>query len=111
MKTTSLGLIAAIAAFVTSGVLAAEKTGDKACCAKNASHSEKVDCINYAVLNLTADQKSKIEAWQADCLKAGCTKASRTTFLKQAKGILSNDQFAKLKQQCTSPKGREAKSA
>jgi len=100
IKTTSLAVIAGLAIFVTSGVLAADKAGDKACCAKKASHAEKMSCINYASLNLSADQKSKIETWQAECQKAGCTKESRRTFLKQAKGILSPDQFAKLKEQC-----------
>jgi hypothetical protein len=53
-----------------------------------------------APLNLTSDQKSKIEAWQAECMKAGCTKDSRQTFLTHAKGILSAEQFAQLKTQC-----------
>ena len=72
--------------------------GGKACCAKGASN--KAMCTNLASLNLTADQKSKIEAWQDECAKAGCTKASRTKFLKQAKGILSADQYATLKAEC-----------
>jgi hypothetical protein len=53
-----------------------------------------------ASLNLTADQKTKIEAWQSECMKAGCTKESRAKFLQQAQGILSADQYAKLKEQC-----------
>jgi hypothetical protein len=53
-----------------------------------------------AALNLTADQKAKIVAWQAECMKAGCTKESRQTFLSQAKAILSAEQFAQLKAQC-----------
>jgi hypothetical protein len=36
-------------------------------------------------------------------VKAGCTKESRKTFLKQAKGILSAEQFAQLKAQCKKP--------
>src|SRR3977135_3239643 len=72
--------------------------GGKACCAKNASN--QAACANLASLNLTPDQKTKIEAWQAECTKAGCTKESRAKFLKQAKGILSTDQYAKLKAQC-----------
>ena len=73
--------------------------GDKACCAKNASNS-KAMCTNLASLNLNADQKTKIEAWQSECMKAGCTKESRAKFLQQAQGILSADQYAKLKGQC-----------
>jgi len=41
-----------------------------------------------------------MEAWQADCMKAGCTQASRAKFLEQAKGILTADQFAKVKELC-----------
>jgi hypothetical protein len=33
-------------------------------------------------------------------MKAGCTKEARREFLKQAKGILSAEQFAKVKAQC-----------
>lgn len=72
--------------------------GEKACCANGASKS--MACVNLATLNLTPDQKTKIEAWQAECMKAGCTRESRQTFLKQAKGILSAQQFAQLKAQC-----------
>ena len=74
--------------------------GDKACCAKGASNTSSMACADLASLNLTPDQKSKIETWQADCMKAGCTKESRKTFLKQAKGILSEEQFTQLKAQC-----------
>ena len=87
-------------ALVAAALLTASSAfaGDKACCANSASKS--MACVNLATLNLTQDQKSKIEAWQAECMKAGCTKESRQTFLKQAKGILSAQQFAQLKAQC-----------
>jgi hypothetical protein len=104
MKTAVLALLASATLFVISPAFAGNKAGD-GCCAKNVSHSEDMACIDYASLNLTPDQKSKIEAWQAECTKAGCTKESRHAFLKQAKGILSADQFAKLKQQCKAMKG------
>jgi hypothetical protein len=92
-------------ALVTAAMLVASSAfaGDKEGCAKGASHSNSM-CVNLATLNLTPDQKSKIEAWQADCMKAGCTKESRKTFLKQAKGILSAEQFAQLKAQCKASK-------
>jgi len=72
--------------------------GGKGCCAKNVSN--QAACANLASLNLTPDQKSKIEAWQSECMKAGCTKESRAKFLKQTQGILSKEQYAKLKEQC-----------
>src|SRR6266852_5887103 len=89
-------------ALVAVGMLMASSAfaGDKACCAKGASKADSMACVNLATLNLTSDQKAKIEACQAECVKAGCTKESRKTFLKQAKGILSADQFAQLKAEC-----------
>ena len=95
IKITSIALVTA-ATLIASSVFA----GDKACCAKGVSHTDKAACTDLAALNLTPDQKAKIEAWQAECLKAGCTKESRQTFLKQAKGILSAEQFAQLKAAC-----------
>ena len=89
-------------ALVMAGMLMASSAfaGDKACCAKAASNTGSIACVNLATLNLTPDQKAKIEAWQAECMKAGCTKESRQTFLNHAKGILSAEQFAQLKGQC-----------
>ena len=95
IKITTTALVA-VAMLIASNAFA----GDKACCAKGASKTDAMACVNLATLNLTPDQKTKIEAWQAECMKAGCTKESRKTFLKQAKGILSAGQFAQLKEQC-----------
>jgi hypothetical protein len=95
IKITTTALVAA-AMLIASNAFA----GDKACCANGASKSNLMACVNLTTLNLTPDQKTKIEAWQAECMKAGCTKESRQTFLKQAKGILSAQQFAQLKAQC-----------
>ena len=95
IKITGTALVAA--ALLTAGTAFAN---DKAaCCAKSAAN-DKAMCADFASLNVTADQKSKLEAWQADCMKAGCTKESRAKFLKQARGILSKDQYAALKAEC-----------
>jgi hypothetical protein len=87
---------------VAAAMLAASSAfaGDHACCAKGAANAHSMACVNLASLNLTPDQKNKVEAWQAECMKAGCTKESRQTFLTHAKGILSAEQFAELKAQC-----------
>src|SRR6266480_3895410 len=95
MIKTATTLVAA-AMLVASGAFA----GDHACCAKGAPKAQSMACANLASLNLTPDQKTKIDAWQAECMKAGCTKESRQTFLSHAKGILSLQQFAELKAQC-----------
>ena len=85
-------VVIAAAMLVALPAFAKDKPGDMACCPKNASNQQS--CTNLASLNLTADQKSKIEAWQSECMKAGCTKESRHAFLKKAEGILSKDQYA-----------------
>jgi hypothetical protein len=95
IKITSIALVAA-ATLIASSAFA----GDKACCTKGVSHTDKTACADLAALNLTPDQKAKIEAWQVECMKAGCTKESQQTFLKQAKGILSAEQLAQLKAAC-----------
>jgi hypothetical protein len=89
-------VLVAVAMLIASSAFA----GDKACCPRGVSHVDKTACADLAALNLTPDQKAKIEAWQAECMKGGCTKESRRTFLKQAKGILSAEQFAQLKAAC-----------
>ena len=95
IKITTTALVA-VAMLMASSAFA----GDKACCANGASKANSMACVNLATLNLRSDQKTKIETWQAECMKAGCTKESRKTFLKQAKEILSAEQFAQLKAQC-----------
>src|SRR5512132_701420 len=87
---------------VAAAILAASSAfaGDHTCCAKGAANAQSMACVNLASLNLTPDQKTKIETWQTECMKAGCTKESRQTFISNAKGILSPQQFAELKAQC-----------
>lgn len=102
IKTTLLAFVAAALVIASSAF-----AGGKACCAKSASN--KMACSGgYASLHLTADQKTKLDAWQAECMKAGCTKQSRSAFLKKAKGILSADQYAKLKTQCSQMDKKQA---
>src|SRR5438067_176746 len=93
-------------ALLAVGMLMASSAfaGDKACCSRGAANAG-VACVNLATLNLTADQKTKIETWQAECMKAGCTKESRQTFLGRAKEILSAEQFAQLRAQCKKTAG------
>lgn len=96
IKLTGTALMAA--ALLSAGTIFAGNKSDHACCAKNVSN--KMACADFGSLGVTAEQKSKLEAWQADCQKAGCTKEARAKFLQQAKGILSADQYAKLKTEC-----------
>ena len=94
MMKTSFALIAT-ALLATSSAFAGEK---KACCA---SDSGKMECSQiYAKLNLTPEQKSKLDAFQARCEKDGCTEDSMKKYFKEAKGVLSSEQYAQLKAEC-----------
>lgn len=98
MEKISITTLVSAAMLVASSAFA----GDHACCAKGAANPHSMACMNLTSLNLTPDQKTKIETWQTECMKADCTKESRRTFLSRAKGILSPEQFAGLKAQCKS---------
>lgn len=101
-------------AFMAVAVLAATSAyaGDKACCASHAKNDSKM-CMSetYAKLNLSAEQKTKLDALHADYDKAGCTKESMEKFMKSAEGILSKEQFATLKTECSKMHKKEDKDA
>src|SRR4051812_47669492 len=105
----NIGTALVAAALLSGGSLFAGEKGEHACCAKNASHASGGKmCADFASLGVNADQKSKLEAWQADCMKGGCTKEARADFLKKSKDILSADQYAKLKAQCDKSAGKKS---
>ena len=97
IKLTGLAL-----AIVTTLAVTSLQAGDKksGCCAHDASAHGKECANSYAKLNLSAEQKAKLDRLQASCDKAGCTKESMAKFMKSAKGILSEEQFAMLKAEC-----------
>ncbi len=102
IKIATLSLIAAIAVTASSAF-----AGGKACCATQAG---KMECSRiYAKLNLTPEQKSKLDAFQARCEKDGCTEDSMKNFLHSAKGVLSPKQYAQLKSECSRMQQRLAK--
>ena len=86
-------------AFAVTSAFAGDK--DKACCASHAKNDSKA-CMSetFAKMNLSADQKTKMEALHAEYDKAGCTKESMDKFMKSAEAILSKEQFAALKAEC-----------
>lgn len=90
-------LLLTVAGFTASSTFAA---GGAACCAGKASADTKANCMTFASLNITANQKTKLESWQSECMKNGCTKETRAAFMKKAKTILSKDQYAQLKSKC-----------
>jgi Spy/CpxP family protein refolding chaperone len=56
--------------------------------------------VSLASLNLTAEQKTKMDAAMAEHEKTGCTEASEAKYMQEAKGILTNEQYAKFEAQC-----------
>ena len=96
-KFTGLALLAA-AAFAITPAFAGDKDKDKsACCAVKGD----MDCAaTYAKLNLTAEQKTKMDALVEKCKGAGCTKESTEAFMKSAEGVLSKEQMATFKTEC-----------
>lgn len=51
--------------------------------------------VSMANLNLTPDQKKKMETVTAEHEKAGCNSASEAKYMQEAKGILTKEQYAK----------------
>jgi Spy/CpxP family protein refolding chaperone len=89
-------------ALVTAGMLAtgALFAGGQGDCAKQVGNKEKMACeVNLASLNLTPEQKTKMDAALAEHEKAGCSAASEAKYEEQAKGVLTKEQFAKFKTQ------------
>ena len=92
-------LIALIAAgLFAAGTMFAGEHGD---CTKQAGNEGKMACeVSMASLDLTADQKTKMDAAMAEHHKAGCSKETEAKYMKEAKGILTKEQFAKFKAEC-----------
>jgi hypothetical protein len=88
----------AVAMFASSSAFA----GDKACCATAEGNISKEACVaTFANLDLTADQKGKMESLATKCAKDGCNKESMAKMEKGAKGVLSKEQFAAWKAACS----------
>jgi Spy/CpxP family protein refolding chaperone len=95
---TKLIALVAAGAFAVGTMFAGEH-GD---CAKKAGNDGKMACMaSFASLNLTADQKTKMDAVMAEHHKTGCTEANEAKLMKDVQGILTPDQFAKFKVECS----------
>ncbi len=93
-KIATLSLVAAVAVSASSAF-----AGDKTCCASQAG---KTECSKiYAKLNLTPDQKTKLDSYQERCEQEGCTEGSMEKFFASAKDVLSAEQYAQLKSECS----------
>ena len=81
-------------AYAGCGSCGADKAADKGKCSKA--------CMEG--LDLTADQKAQVEKLVDECSKVGCDKTSAKKMMEGLKGILSDEQIAKMKENCTDEK-------
>ena len=96
--------LAAVGMFAVASAFA----GDKGECAKQVGNKDMAAChVSFAKLDLTADQKTKLEAAKADHEKDGCTEASEAKYMKAAESILNKDQFAKFKAETHGKHGKD----
>jgi Spy/CpxP family protein refolding chaperone len=97
-------------AVATAGLFAATTmfAGEHGNCTKQVGNEAKMACtVALASLNLTPDQKTKMDAALAEHHKAGCTEASETKYMQEAKSILTKEQYVKFKAECKG-KGEKA---
>jgi Spy/CpxP family protein refolding chaperone len=88
-----------VAGMFAAGTLFAGEHGD---CTKKVGNTSKPACsVSLANLNLTPDQKTKMDAVMDEHHKAGCSEASEAKYMKEAEGILTKEQYAKFKAECT----------
>ncbi len=88
---------------VTAGLFAAATmfAGEHGDCTKQVGNQAKMACtVSLASLNLTPDQKTKMDAAIEEHHKAGCTEASEAKYMEVAKSILTPEQYAKFEAQC-----------
>ena len=96
-------------ALIAAGLFAAGTmfAGEHGNCTKQAGNEGKMACeVSMASLDLTADQKTKMDAAMAEHHKAGCSKETEAKYMKEAKGILTKEQFAKFKAECKGEKDK-----
>jgi Spy/CpxP family protein refolding chaperone len=98
-----------IIALVVAGMFAAGAVfaGEHGDCTKKVGNAAKPACsVSLASLNLTPDQKTKMDAAMAEHMKAGCSEATEAKYMQEAKGILTKEQFAKFKVECKGEKDK-----
>jgi Spy/CpxP family protein refolding chaperone len=90
-------------ALVAAGCFAASSVfaGGHGDCTKQVGNEGKMACqVSLASLNLNPEQKTKMDAVMAEHEKAGCTPETEAKYMKEAKGILNKEQYAKFKAEC-----------
>ena len=93
-----------VAGMFSTGAVFAGEHGD---CTKQAGNMSKPACsVSLASLNLTPEQKTKMDAAMAEHHKAGCSETSEAKYMEEAKSILTKEQFAKFKAECKEGKDK-----
>ena len=98
-----------IIALVVAGMFAtgAVFAGEHGECTKKVGNTSKPACsVSLASLNLTPDQKTKMDTAMEEHHKAGCSEASETKYMQEAKTILNKEQYAKFKAECKEGKDK-----
>jgi len=94
----------AVAGMFAAGTVFAGEHGE---CTKKVGNEAKAACsVSLANLNLTPDQKTKMDAVMEEHHKAGCSEASEAKYTQEAKSILTKEQFAKFKAECKGEKDK-----
>jgi len=89
----------AVAGLFVAGTMFAGEHGD---CTKEVGNKQgKMACeVSLASLNLTPEQKTKMDTVMAQHEKEGCTEASEAKYMREAKAILTQEQYAKFEAEC-----------
>ena len=106
----SLGMMKTTCSLLATALLAGSSAfaGDKTCCA---NATGKMECSQiYTKLNLTPEQKSKLDSFQETCEKEGCTEAGMQKYFAEAKTVLTPEQYTELKSECSKMEKRAPKS-
>ena len=100
-------LIALVAAgLFAAGTMFAGEHGD---CTKQVGNEGGMACmVSTADLNLTPEQKTKMDALMAEHHKDGCSKTTEKKFMHEAKGVLTPEQYGKFKAECKGMKDKPA---
>lgn len=94
---TKIIALAVVSAFAVGTMFA----GEHGSCTKKVGNKAKEACmVSVADLNLTPEQKTKMDTIMSEHQKAGCSEASEAKYMEEAKGILTKEQFAKFKTEC-----------
>ena len=97
----------AVAGLFVAGTMFAGEHGN---CTTKVGNKMAACQVSLASLNLTAEQKMKMDAVMAEHHKAGCSEASETKYMHEAKAILTKEQFAKFKAECNGKKEEKTQS-